>query len=126
MADDLARFLDSRDIDKVTLIGHNIGGKTAMCFAGLYPEKLRGLISLDTAPVKIDDDKAKSTKDIIERIMSINIDGKGKKSALAEIESKFPDKGIANMISNNLAYTEEDNHSTVKWCVNLKAIHNNI
>jgi esterase len=33
MADDLARFLDSRALDKITLVGHNIGGKTAMKFA---------------------------------------------------------------------------------------------
>lgn len=29
------------------------------------------------------------------------------------------------MISNNLAYTEEDNHQTVRWSVNLKAISDN-
>lgn len=60
-----------------------------MCFAGLFPERLKGLISLDTAPVRIDDEKTKSTQGVIEKIMSINIEGKGKKSALAEIESKF-------------------------------------
>jgi hypothetical protein len=30
------------------------------------------------------------------------------------------------MISNNLAYTENDGHQTVKWCVNLDAILNNL
>jgi hypothetical protein len=30
------------------------------------------------------------------------------------------------MISNNLAYTETDGHQTVKWCVNLDAILNNL
>jgi len=30
------------------------------------------------------------------------------------------------MISNNLAYTSDDNHSTVKWCVNLNAILSNL
>lgn len=51
MADDLARFLDMRDLNQVTLVGHNIGGKTAMTFAGLYPERVKGLVSFDTAPV---------------------------------------------------------------------------
>ena len=50
MADDLARFLDSRGLDRVTLIGHNIGGKTAMTFTGAFPERVNGLISFDTAP----------------------------------------------------------------------------
>lgn len=51
MADDLLRFIDSRDLEQVTLVGHNIGGKTAMRFAGLYSDRLKGLISLDTAPM---------------------------------------------------------------------------
>jgi esterase len=51
MADDLMRFLDARQLDKVTLIGHNVGGKTAMTAASQYPHRVRGLISLDTAPV---------------------------------------------------------------------------
>ena len=36
------------------------------------------------------------------------VDGKTKKAALDVIAEKFPDRGIANMISNNLAYTDQD------------------
>lgn len=54
------------------------------------------------------------------------MEGKSKKAALEVVQAKFSDKGIANMISNNLAYTEDDNHSTVRWCVNLDAIINNL
>ena len=59
-------------------------------------------------------------------IRSLDVEGKTKKGALDVIEKAFTDKGLANMISNNLAYTEEDNHQTVKWCVNLNAIIDNI
>jgi len=34
MSNDLARFLDQRQLEQVILVGHNIGGKTAMTFAG--------------------------------------------------------------------------------------------
>jgi esterase len=57
MAEDLLRFIDSRSIGKVTLVGHNIGGKTAMRFAGLYPERVKGLVSFDTAPIGSAEDK---------------------------------------------------------------------
>ena len=50
MANDLLRFMDKRELSKVTLIGHNIGGKTAMAFSQLFPQRVSGLISLDTAP----------------------------------------------------------------------------
>lgn len=82
MADDLARFLDSRDLQKVSLIGHNIGGKTAMRFAGIYPDRVKGLISLDTAPIATSPDKIELTKKTLKQIISLNIEGKTKKGAL--------------------------------------------
>lgn len=33
MANDLLRFIDVRELEQITLIGHNIGGKTAMAFS---------------------------------------------------------------------------------------------
>ena len=50
MADYLIRFIDRRELNRVSLIGHNIGGKTAMAFAKMFPGRVAGLISLDTAP----------------------------------------------------------------------------
>ena len=126
MAEDLARYLDERALEKVTLAGHNIGGKTAMRFAGMFPDRVKGLISFDTAPIAIEKDKIEATRKSIEMIRALDVEGKTKQGALDVIEKAFTDKGIANMISNNLAYTEDDNHQTVKWCVNLNAIIDNI
>jgi esterase len=33
MDDDLVRFIDSRELETVTIIGHNMGAKTAMACA---------------------------------------------------------------------------------------------
>jgi esterase len=44
------RYADLRNIEKLTLIGHNIGGKTAMTLSCLYPERVNAIISLDTLP----------------------------------------------------------------------------
>jgi len=57
MADDLARFLDMRGLERIALVGHNIGGKTAMTFAGMYPERVKGFVCFDTAPVSTPSDK---------------------------------------------------------------------
>ena len=50
MAYDVKVFADQRELEKFTLIGHNIGAKTAMMAATLYPDRVNGIISLDTAP----------------------------------------------------------------------------
>lgn len=50
MTNDLASFFDEHQIDKATVIGHSMGGKTAMFFASEYPEKIDKLIVADIAP----------------------------------------------------------------------------
>ena len=50
MADDLNEFIEEHQIEKPIILGHSMGGKTAMCFATSYPEKLSKLIVVDIAP----------------------------------------------------------------------------
>ncbi len=50
MKNDLADFFDQQKIEKAILMGHSMGGKTAMCFAADYPEHVEKLIIVDIAP----------------------------------------------------------------------------
>ena len=59
MAYDLKVFADQRDLERFTLVGHNIGAKTAMMTATLYPDRVNGFISLDTAPMPNPEEKLK-------------------------------------------------------------------
>lgn len=50
LKNDLADFFDQQKIEKAILIGHSMGGKTAMCFAADYPERIEKLVVVDIAP----------------------------------------------------------------------------
>jgi len=50
MADDVNEFLALRKIETTTLIGHSLGGKTAMQFALRFPGRVGKLIVEDIAP----------------------------------------------------------------------------
>lgn len=50
MSDDLMYYLDLHGLSKVNLIGHSMGGKTAMMFAALFSERVDKLIVVDIAP----------------------------------------------------------------------------
>ena len=50
MAGDVVEFLDSHQIEKTTIIGHSLGGKTAMQLALQFPERVEKLIVEDMAP----------------------------------------------------------------------------
>ncbi len=50
LANDLNNYLSHHDIDSTALIGHSMGGKTAMQFACTFPEKTNKLLIADIAP----------------------------------------------------------------------------
>ena len=50
MAEDLEELMDELSIDRAVILGHSMGGKTAMVFADLYPQRVDSLIVVDIAP----------------------------------------------------------------------------
>lgn len=50
MKEDLAEFFRVNQIEKATVIGHSMGGKTAMAFAADYPEMVEKLVVVDIVP----------------------------------------------------------------------------
>ncbi|MCH7785546.1 MAG: alpha/beta fold hydrolase [Bacteroidetes bacterium] len=50
MVEDLNEYCNYYKIEKFVLLGHSMGGKTAMFFAGTYQEKVSKLIVADIAP----------------------------------------------------------------------------
>ena len=50
LANDLKAYLDHHKIQKCTLLGHSMGGKTAMFFASQNPEYITQLLVADIAP----------------------------------------------------------------------------
>lgn len=50
MAEDLIRLMDHLNLEKAVILGHSMGGKTAMNAAMRFPERIRALIVADIAP----------------------------------------------------------------------------
>ena len=50
MADDIARFMDQQGIEFTHVLGHSMGGKTAIQFALHHADRVRKLIVVDMAP----------------------------------------------------------------------------
>lgn len=50
MANDLLQLMQHLGDDSAIIMGHSMGGKTAMTFAELYPENVEQLIVVDIAP----------------------------------------------------------------------------
>ncbi|MEX0605109.1 MAG: alpha/beta fold hydrolase [Marinobacter sp.] len=51
MADDVVAYMDAQGLDRAALLGHSMGGKTAMQVALAHPERVDHLIVADISPV---------------------------------------------------------------------------
>ena len=59
MSEDLKKFLDEKKIQKVSLIGHSMGGKTIMNFILNYPQYANKVIVVDILPKAYSNDYEK-------------------------------------------------------------------
>lgn len=50
LVEDLKQYCDHHQLNDIILLGHSMGGKTAMLFATLYPEMVSKLIVADISP----------------------------------------------------------------------------
>lgn len=50
MAEDLKHYCDENNLNEIVLLGHSMGGKTAMLFATKYPELVSKLLVADISP----------------------------------------------------------------------------
>jgi len=50
LVDDLLKYINHHQLKKVIVLGHSMGGKTAMLFAVTHPEKVKRIIIADIGP----------------------------------------------------------------------------
>jgi esterase len=99
---DLLNFMDGQKIPKASLIGHSMGGKTAMAFSCLYPERTEKLCVIDIAPIRyleVQKQYYDNLKKLLEFIKHENISNKTRKEIKDSIMLRFNDVKIYNMIS---------------------------
>lgn len=58
ISDDIIRFADKHNLTKFTVLGHSLGGRTAMTTACKFPDRVDACISVDAAPINESSDKS--------------------------------------------------------------------
>jgi pimeloyl-ACP methyl ester carboxylesterase len=86
MADILHDMLDAMGIERVTMVGHSMGGYIALAFCEKYPESLDGLVLLSSTPNADTEQKVENRRREIELVRA------GKKDMLAKVA---PEAGFA-------------------------------
>jgi len=104
MAKDLFNLLDDLKIEKAHILGHSMGGKTAMQFAINYPQKVDKLIVVDIAPKAYQN----GHQIIFDAFKSLDFDAiKSRKDADNQLKPILTDFGVRQFILKNLGLNAE-------------------
>ena len=69
VADDINDFLETKEIAKITLLGHSLGGYLALAFGKKYPNKLNGLGLIHSNTVADNDEKKNVRKRLAQALI---------------------------------------------------------
>ncbi len=120
MAEDLKNYIENHSLGKTILLGHSMGGKTAMEFAAEYPEAVSKLIIADIGPKQY----PQHHQDILKALESLNFSEIKTRDEADEILSNFiKDLGTRQFLLKSL-YWKKKGELALRF--NLKAITKNI
>ena len=115
LAADLLAYLDAHRIDRAGLIGHSMGGKTAMTLALAAPERVAWLIVADIAPAPSPGDH----RPILDALTKLPIDTLASRAeADAALSCRIPEPGLRQFLLQNLVF----DRGHLRWRIDLEAI----
>ena len=116
MAEDLKKLVELENIESIYLLGHSMGGKTAMRFCQLYPDFIEKLIVVDigikTYPSHHDS--------ILKGLKSIDLTTVHSRSEAEELMLPFvPSFGVRQFLLKNLYWKEK---GVLAWRMNIPVL----
>jgi pimeloyl-ACP methyl ester carboxylesterase len=119
MADDLKEFLAIRQLGPVHLVGHSMGGKTAMQFALDHSDMVKKLIVADIAPRAY----RPHHSEILQALLSLDLPAfKNRKDMEMHLAPSIPDLVTRQFLLKNV---KRDSAGAFYWQMNLAAIDGN-
>jgi pimeloyl-ACP methyl ester carboxylesterase len=119
MAEDLKNFMEKEGLEEASIMGHSMGGKTAMTIASQYPEKVTKLIVVDIAPKPYEPGHEQIFKAL--RALPIN-EIESRQEAREFLSDYIDEQGIRLFLLKNLSRKKEGGY---RWKMNLEGIYNN-
>ena len=120
MAADVAEICEEENLTNISLLGHSMGGKTAITFSVEFPHLLSKLIIVDIAPKKY----RPHHDEILEGLFSLNLEEiTSRRQADEELSRKITNQGIRLFLLKNLKRKEGGGY---QWKMNLDLLADQI
>ena len=117
MADDLLEMLDELSLDKIILLGHSMGGKTAMQFSLEHHDRVKKLVVADISP---DSGSHNQHNELINIMLSVPLHELSSRQQVEKLlEEKIQSERIRLFLLKNIYWKDKTN---LGWRVNLEVI----
>lgn len=117
MADDMKAFMEQHGLSEAHLLGHSMGGKTAMHVALQHPEKVDRLIVVDMAPKAY----PPHHEQILEALRGLDLSTFDSREEIdAALAEEISSKPVRQFLLKNLSYDGEGDYT---WQMNLEGIY---
>jgi pimeloyl-ACP methyl ester carboxylesterase len=119
MADDLEALIDEKGLAPAIVLGHSVGGKTAMLVALKHPDLIDALIVVDIAPVTYEE----PFLDYVRAMQKAAPHGARRRADIdAALAGAIPDPATRLFLLQNLV----EQNGRLEWRLNLEAIAANM
>lgn len=120
LTEDLYRYCTEHQLNQVNIIGHSMGGKTAMFFATTYPEMVEKLIVADISPKYY----PVHHQTIINGLLSVDFNViKTRKEADEQLSKYISEQGIRQFLLKNIYRPDREE---LAFRFNLNALNDQI
>lgn len=128
MTDDLVEFMNDNQIYSSVILGHSMGGKVAMFFTAIHPERVKKLVVVDISPRSYEFEKGDRQitdhKHILEAMASIDISKMASREQADEILAKtISSDRIRHFLLKNLRRNRD---KSFQWKINVDVLNQNL
>ncbi|MFP4555900.1 MAG: alpha/beta fold hydrolase [Bacteroidales bacterium] len=125
MVDDLKELLEKLELQKVSLMGHSMGGKTATLLTAQYPERVNKLIVVDILPIAMDVNRLEQEHGkILSALLMLRPELASTRSELdATLAKHVKSKSVRQFLLKNI---KRDKDGAFQWTLNVEAISYNL
>jgi pimeloyl-ACP methyl ester carboxylesterase len=120
MAEDVAQYIERRGLSPSDILGHSMGGKTAMLMALIHPELVNRLIVVDIAPVSY---IRESFPEYLRAMLAVDLERRTRRADIdADLATAIPDSSLRAFLMQNLISEQ----GRFRWRINLAGIAPNL
>ena len=116
MAADVAALLDAHGLNRAAVLGHSMGGKTAMHLALTHPERVERLVVVDAAPGR----SPSAHAEVLEALGAVDLTIAATRADVeAALAARLGDAGLRGWLLKSLLRTPEGGF---RWALNVPVL----